>query len=340
MLFSLNNLAQLASDKPARHVGAVVVVVVAVTRPARRAARARASSTSARWRARTSAAAARRRASRPSAGIGSIDDLPVFGGGGFSEPAVIVPTARPSSNNKILYIMIGAVGLLAVVAVIMVVMLMKSKDKPQQVAAAAGGGDGQAGDRYRQRCRARQGRGSGDRHRQGCGSGSAGSATQVAEADTHETRPSQDRDQDRDQGAVAHGPATVAHGHDALDDDLALAYGGGRACRHGPEGRDQGSAGDSGGGCDEVSCVLNNYDGACCAKFKKKGGGGGGGGGARSGGGHSDLPDALDRSMISAGIANVKARVTSWRQVVGEGRGQRGGWAPARLVNVGARTPM
>ena len=52
--------------------------------------------------------------------IGSIDDLPVFGGGGFSEPAVIVPTARAGANNKMLYIMIAAVGLLAVVAIVMV----------------------------------------------------------------------------------------------------------------------------------------------------------------------------------------------------------------------------
>jgi serine/threonine-protein kinase len=59
------------------------------------------------------------------------------------------------------------------------------------------------------------------------------------------------------------------------------------------------------GGCDEVSCVLNNYEGNCCAKYKK---------------GHRDpfvakpssnLPDSLDRAMISTGIAKVKARVSS-----------------------------
>jgi hypothetical protein len=70
-----------------------------------------------------------------------------------------------------------------------------------------------------------------------------------------------------------------------------------------------------GGGCDEVSCVLNNYEGACCAKFKKnKGGGGGGGGGAKpaaGGGGGGDLPDSLDRTMISDGVGKVKARVMS-----------------------------
>jgi len=66
------------------------------------------------------------------------------------------------------------------------------------------------------------------------------------------------------------------------------------------------------GGCDEVSCVLNNYEGACCSKFRKGGKPAGGGNTtSKPAGGGGDLPDALDRSMISAGIANVKARVTS-----------------------------
>ena len=67
------------------------------------------------------------------------------------------------------------------------------------------------------------------------------------------------------------------------------------------------------GGCDEVSCVLANYEGACCSKFKK---GGGNHAASNSDPGasskpKSDLPDALDRSMISSGVGNVKARVTS-----------------------------
>jgi hypothetical protein len=64
--------------------------------------------------------------------------------------------------------------------------------------------------------------------------------------------------------------------------------------------------------CDEVSCVLNNNEGACCAKFKKP---------ERvvpsraptsqPAASNEDLPDMLDRSMISEGVAKVKARVTS-----------------------------
>jgi TonB family protein len=64
-----------------------------------------------------------------------------------------------------------------------------------------------------------------------------------------------------------------------------------------------------------VSCVLNNYDGACCAKFKKAkaggGGGGGGGGGTAPKTGGSNLPDSLDRAMISSGIGSVKGKATS-----------------------------
>jgi hypothetical protein len=66
------------------------------------------------------------------------------------------------------------------------------------------------------------------------------------------------------------------------------------------------SKGDS-GGCDEVSCVLNSYEGACCAKFKK----GGSKAAAPSGGGggpKGDVPEGLDRTMISDGVDKVKAR--------------------------------
>src|SRR5690606_23761077 len=139
VLFSLNNLAQLASD----------------TRPAPAPAASSSSTGHATGasggegsglidiRSMASAymgsagGAAVGKPAAASSGIGSIDDLPVFGGGGFSEPAVIVPVAaRASTNNKMLYLMIGAVGLLALVAIIMIVLLLKGGDQPQQLAAA------------------------------------------------------------------------------------------------------------------------------------------------------------------------------------------------------------
>lgn len=56
--------------------------------------------------------------------------------------------------------------------------------------------------------------------------------------------------------------------------------------------------------CDEVSCALNNYEGLCCAKFKKAGP-------SDRSAGKVDVPDSLDRAMISEGIAEAKARVMS-----------------------------
>jgi hypothetical protein len=60
-------------------------------------------------------------------------------------------------------------------------------------------------------------------------------------------------------------------------------------------------------GCDEVSCVLGNYVGACCAKYRK---------GARptQPAPKNALPETLDRSMISIAISRVKARVVNCAQ--------------------------
>ncbi len=45
--------------------------------------------------------------------------------------------------------------------------------------------------------------------------------------------------------------------------------------------------------CDEVSCVLNNYEPACCAKFKR------------------GTADSLDRAQIADGIAKVKPLIAA-----------------------------
>jgi hypothetical protein len=58
-----------------------------------------------------------------------------------------------------------------------------------------------------------------------------------------------------------------------------------------------------GGDCDQVSCVVSGFEGACCAKFKT--------GGSKSSGDtkpKANVPDQLDKSMISAGVAAVKGR--------------------------------
>jgi hypothetical protein len=67
------------------------------------------------------------------------------------------------------------------------------------------------------------------------------------------------------------------------------------------------------GSCDEVSCVLSNYEGSCCKKFKKP---------APS---DSSLPATLSRSDVQNGISRVRGRVAACGDTVklkigGDGR--------------------
>lgn len=300
VLFSLNNLAQLASDSP---------------RPAAAAASSSSaghatgaaggegsglidirSMASAYMGSSGGGAAVGKPAS--SSAIGSIDDLPVFGGGGFSEPAVIVPTARAAANNKMLYMMIAAVGLLAVVAIVMVVLLLKSDDKPTQVASATPD-EKQEGDK--QTDSDTPAAGSADPAADGsAAAAAAGSADAKEPEKTDEPEKADEKEPEKKEPE-----RTASRDRNERKTPSRSERPTRTASR--PDPKPEPKASDS-GGCDEVSCVLNNYEGACCARYKKGGSKPSGGGGTSS---KSNLPDSLDRAMISSGIAAVKARVSS-----------------------------
>ena len=293
VLFSLNNLAQLASDKPAPVTAPPSSSLGAATGAAggegsglidiRSMANAYLGGSGAAAKPATSSA------------IGSIDDLPVFGGSGFSEPAVIVPTARASGNNKMMFALIGAVGLLAVAAVILVVVMLGKGDgdkKPEAVAAADKDDKGE-GDK-----------GEGDK---------AGKEPDKATDTRPDTAPAGDPPKTADASdskpadppepkAADTKPKTTPTTRPTTRPTVATAP----KQTERPKQPDPKPA-ESGGSCDEVSCVLNNYEGACCQKFRKGGSRPSGGTAPKSGGG--DLPDKLDRAMISDGVAKVKARV-------------------------------
>lgn len=70
----------------------------------------------------------------------------------------------------------------------------------------------------------------------------------------------------------------------------------------GPKPRREPPAPSELGGCDEVGCVLSNYEGACCAKFRR-------GAQPTRPAPSPALPDTLTREMISSAIAAIRAQV-------------------------------
>jgi hypothetical protein len=337
VLFSLNNLAQLASDKPAPARAAMAPgapVGGAATGPS-------GGEGSGLIDIRSMASAylgAPGSAAKPAtAGIGSIDDLPVFGGGGFTEPAVIVPIAARANSNKLLYALIGSVGLLAVAAVIVVVVLLRGgNDKAGAQVAQAGTAATEKPEVKGESGKPATPEAAADPKAAGTPSaaGTPGAAGIAAAPGTAGTAGTSDAKDPKDSKvAVAEAPADPRHvaapppatTHRVTQPANPPPSGSRTTTRpatppvaptpRDPPAAKADKADKDSGGCDEVSCVLNSYEGACCAKFRKGGGGSkpvatGGGTTAPKAGG-SDLPESLDRTMISDGVGKIKPRVMS-----------------------------
>ena len=301
VLFSLNNLAQLASDKPAPKASASSTPGAAPTGHATGAAGGEGSGLiDIRSMANAYLGGGGAGMAKPAAAssIGSIDDLPVFGGGGFSEPAVLVPVANRGGggNNKMMLALIGSVGVLAVAAVILVVVMLKGggdKDNKvaandaDKVAAKAAEGDTKAGDEDKPKVE-------GDKP---ATPDSAGTDTKPAEGDKPvDTKP-----------AEGDKPSTTKPSTTKPSDKPATTSSGSRDTRPATTKPAETKPAEqaASGGCDEVNCVLNNYEGTCCAKYKKAKAGGTAAKPAAGGG----AAESLDRTMISDGVNKVKARV-------------------------------
>jgi predicted Zn finger-like uncharacterized protein len=317
VLFSLNNLAQLASDKPAPAPRAAMASGAPVGAATGAAGGEGSGLIDIRSMANAYLGAPGGAPKPASAGIGSIDDLPVFGGGGFTEPAVIVPIAARSNNNKLLYALIGSVGLLAVAAVIVVIMMVKGGgDKAGTQVAQAGKPETAAAEPPKTEAAKApatpepatdvKAAGSGATESKAAGSVDNKVATAEAPPEPKHPAPVPTPTPSPHKVATAAGSTPAAPKAPAKSPEKASAP---PAPSREPAAAPKGDS----GGCDEVSCVLSSYEGACCAKFKKGGGSksatpSGGGTAPKSGGG--DVPDSLDRAMIADGVAKVKPRVT------------------------------
>jgi predicted Zn finger-like uncharacterized protein len=306
VLFSLNNLAALASDQPR------------APAPSQSSAASSASASSSGMpqqgggegsglidiRSMASTYLSDKGAAKAKPAVGSIDDLPVFSTSAFSEPAVMMPSPSSSSNNnKLLYALIGVVGLLAVVAVVLVVVVFAGdKDKgatPEQIAAATApstagtppaGGEAPAA----------------TPPAGGTPSGAAVPAVEPpkeepkAEAPKEEPKAEEPRS-DRKSDSKSDRSDRKSDRTDRKSDSKTDSK---------PDKPSKPEPSSGGGSClDEVGCLLADKPPACCSKY-------GGGGGKKptapkgdSGGGDSGLPEELDRAMISTGVGKVRGRI-------------------------------
>lgn len=299
VLFSLNNLAALASDQPR---GA----------PASAAQPASASQSSSGMaqqgggegsglidiRSMASTYLSDKGAAKARPSVGSIDDLPVFSTSAFSEPAVIMPSPQQSgANNKLLFALIGVVGLLAVVAVVLVVVVFTGGDKNQGQQVATGEPPAAAGATPPGETPPTP----------AAGEPAKVEPTPSAAVPTEEPKPAPVEEPKPEPTKVATRDEPKSSRSDRGDKKPEK-----KPEEKKPEPKETKPASSGSSGClDEVGCLLADKPPACCSKYGKKSGGGGGSKSDSGGGGGSDLPETLDRTMISSGVSKVRGRVDS-----------------------------
>jgi len=339
VLFSLNNLAALASDAP-------------------RAAPLSASSSSASLASGSSAGAAPATASEGSGlidirsmaqvylgesktssrPVGSADDLPVFSQTSFeSASPVLLPSVQPAVNNKLLIALVGLIGVLVIAAVILVVIVLKGNggERPKVASAetakpgeqarpagASGSGSPAAG-------AADPGTPSAGAAGAGAGGSSSGAAPPAGDSAGGSSAGAAAEPPPPASGSAAQpdpgsGDKTSASARDRAKDKRDKDKD--RRDRHSDRRLDSASARDkhaerkpeppppqpppaatSTSGCDEVSCLVEP-DKPCCKKYGRRSGGSSGSG---SDSVDPSLPERPSRGDVASGIGDVKGSVSA-----------------------------
>lgn len=308
VLFSLNNLAQLASDSPKAqssssssmsgggggmtpgHAGGEGSGLIDIR------------SMATAYLGDRGGGGARKPASM---GVGSMDDLPVFSTASFSEPAVLMPMSggRSSNNNKLLYGLIAGVAALALLTVVLLFVVLKKDDrtvaktveqKPTTVAAAG-----------TTEKPVENGEKLSEKPVENDGSAAplaAGSAAPVKDPGTAPVVKAPDKTP----APVRTPDKTPSSGRSPSSSKTPTTT---KTPDRTPAVKTP-TVADSGSSCEEVQCVLDGYARACCAKWKKGVKTSSDSGTSKPSGG-GDVPAALDREMIGAGVAKISGRAQS-----------------------------
>ncbi len=288
VLFSLGNLAALASDTPK---------AVAPTASSGGISNTGGSEGSGLIDIRSMASVylADKGGASASMPAGSTDDLPVFSQSAFeSASPVLLPTQSSGTDKKVLYALIGVIGALLIAAAILLMVVLGGDDEPTagEVAAAERALE-EAGDLEEPE---------GTPAEAEPASEDTGEPTgEPTEAEAG-TEPTEVPPETAPEPVAAPDPKSPAASRrdKRKEREAKRAQKPTRTPKPAPEPKPA-----KGGSCDEVTCLVTP-GAACCRKFAKKSGGDSG-----SKGSSSNLPEKLSRRDISSGIGRVKGRVSS-----------------------------
>ncbi len=228
---------------------------------------------------------------------GSTDDLPVFSQSAFeSASPVLLPTQSGGTDKKVLYALIGVIGALLIAAAILLMVVLGGDDEPtaDEVAAAERAMD-EASD---------TGEAENAEVDTEPATENVGDPTEaVTDPATEPTEAVPETAPDPESKPEPKGPA--ASRRDKRKEREAK-----RAQKNPtrtPKPRTPDPKPTKSSSCDEVTCLVNP-NASCCRKTAKKSGSGDSGSKSSS---NSNLPEKPSRSQIASGISRVKGRVSS-----------------------------
>ena len=233
--------------------------------------------------------------------IGSADDLPVFSQSAFeSASPVLLPTQSSGTDKKVLYALVGVIAALVVAAAILIIVVLKGDDdKGSEVAAGAATTD----------------TGIEAAKPMAEGEGTEPTPTDPVEAATTDPTPTETdpettgetptEPETTEPDKVPEEPKTMTRAERRKAQRDAKREASSSSKPKTPTTKPEPKPTSGGGSCDEVTCLVDP-GAACCRKFKSKSSSS-----ASSSSSNSNLPSSPTKSDISKGISKVKGRVMS-----------------------------
>ncbi len=301
VLFSLGNLAALASDAPKAAPSVAPTPGVSNTGGSEGSGLIDIRSMASVYLADKGAAAA------PGAGIGSADDLPVFSTSAFeSASPVLMPTHSGGGDKKMMYTLLAVIAGLVVAAGILIVIVLGGDDDKGSDTVAANTKVGQPSELDTKPVtdvKADQEPPTSPVNNEGEGE------TAEATAETPKTPVEAPTETETKAPVVAKPaasrpskPLTRKEKRELAKAEKAKRAAAKLARANKPERTVPKETPSRGGSCDEITCLVDPGK-ACCKKYAKKA--------KSSSSSNSYLPERLSKPDVKAGISRVKGRVTS-----------------------------